>query len=159
MCILCTSRPIYRSKSRSTYLPMYWSTCRASVDWYVGWHISECRSICRPRCVGWRINRCINRDISRVMVNISADISVDIAADTLPIRWSLIVGRISVDCWWYIGQKLRLLVYKLYAIHLFLVKNLWRLYVGPSCTANSFVVKRDTQWNTAKYTKYSWQER
>ena len=42
---------------------------------------------------------------------LSADISVDIADDTRPIRWPLIVGGISVDRRWYIGQKLRLLVY------------------------------------------------
>ena len=40
-----------------------------------------------------------------------ADISVDIADNTRPIRRPLIVGGISVDRRWYIGQKLRLLVY------------------------------------------------
>ena len=39
-----------------------------------------------------------------------ADILVDIAADARPIRRPLIVGRISVDCQWYISQKLRLSV-------------------------------------------------
>ena len=47
----------------------------------------------------------------------------------------------------YIGQKLRLLVYKLYAFHPFLVnlKSFWRLHVRPSCAANSVVIKQDTQ--------------
>ena len=62
------------------------------------------------------VGRYVNRDVS---VDVSADISVDISADNQPIRWPLIVGRISVDRRCYIGQKLRLLVYKLWASHPF----------------------------------------
>ena len=78
---------------------------------------------------------------------LSADISVNIAADTRPIRWPLIVGGISVDRRWYIGQKLRLLAYKLHAFHPFLVnlKNFWRLHVRPSCATNSVNIMQDTK--------------
>ena len=64
---------------------------------------------------------------------LSADISVDIAAETWPIRWPFIVGRISVDRRWYIGQKLRLLVYKLYAFHPFFGQP--QKFLKASCSA------------------------
>ena len=116
MCILCTPRPIYQSTS--------WSTYRPTLDRCIGRHIGrvstdvlvdisvECWSICRPMYQP-RYRPSDGQHIDRL----SADISVNIAADTQPIRWPLIVGGISVDCQWYIGQKLRLLVYKLYAFH------------------------------------------
>ena len=101
--------------------PMYWSTYRPSAYRHVGRHIGRvsfdmstamCRSTYRPMCQpryrpsdGWHIDQ------------LSADISADIAAGTRPIRWTLIVGGLSVDRWWYIGQKLRL--YKLYSFHPF----------------------------------------
>ena len=129
--------------------PMYRSTYRPSVDRYVGRHIGQvsvdmstemCQSTYRSMYQP-RYRPSDGRHIDRL----SSEISFDIANDTRPIRWRLIVGGVSVDRRWHIGQKLRLLVYKLYAFHPFLVKNLWRLYVRPSCTANSFVIKRDTQ--------------
>ena len=61
--------------------------------------IEMCRSTYRPIYQPrYRPSDC--RHIDRL----SADISVDIAADTRPIRWPLIVGRISVNCRWYIGE-------------------------------------------------------
>ena len=95
--------------------PIYRSTYRPSVTRYVGRHIGQvsddmstemCRSTYRPMYQP-RYRPSDGRHIGRL----SADISVDIAADTRPIRWPLIVGGISVDRRWYIGQKLRLLVY------------------------------------------------
>ena len=156
MCILCTPRPINRSTSRSTY--------RRTLDRCIGRHIGRvsvdmstemCRSTYRLMYQP-RYRPSDGRHIDRL----SSEISVDIAAETRPIRWPLIVGGISVDRRWYIGQKLRLLV-KLYAFHPFLVnlKNLSRLYVRPSCAANSVVINETLKWNTAKYTKYSWQEK
>ena len=156
MCILCTPRPIITLVDISvdilTNTPlMYRLTYRPNVDQYVGRHIGRvsvdmltemCQSTYRPMFQpryrpsdGWHIDR------------LSADISVDIAADTHQIRWPLIVGRISVDRRWYIGQKLRLLAYKLHAFHPFLVnlKNFWRPHVQPSCAANSVVIKQGTQ--------------
>ena len=117
MSILCTPQPIYRSTS--------WSTYRPTLDRCIGRHMGlvsvdmsteMCRSTYRPMYQPryWPSD---GRHIDRL----SADISVDIAADTPPIRWPLIVGGISVDCRWYIGQKLRLLVCKLDAFHPFLV--------------------------------------
>ena len=86
-------------------------------------------SIYRPS-VGRYVDRDVSVDVStnvsterssdgRHIDSLLADISVDIAADTRPIHRPLIVSGISVNRWWYIGQKLRLLVYKLYAFHPF----------------------------------------
>ena len=92
--------------------PMYRLTYRPSVDRYVGRHIDRLsadittkihRSTYRPMYQP-RFRPSDGRHISRL----SADISVDIAVNTRPICWPLIVGGISVDCRWYIGQKLRL---------------------------------------------------
>ena len=59
--------------------------------------------ICRSTDVYWPSD---GRHIDRL----SADISVDVSAETRP----LIVGRVSVDCQWYISQKLRLSVTDVY---------------------------------------------
>ena len=104
---------------------------------YIGWHIGRvavdmstgmCRWTYRPMYQP-RYRPSDGRQIDRL----SADISVDIAADTRPIRWPLIVGGISVERRWYIGQNLNLLVYKLYAFHPFLV-NL-KKFLKASCSA------------------------
>ena len=97
--------------------PMHRSTYRPSVGRYVGLSI-EWWSICRPTYPPMHQPRYRPSDGRRID-RLSTDISVDIAADTRPIRRPLIVGGISVNCRWYIGQKLRLSVYKLYAFHLF----------------------------------------
>ena len=93
-----------------------------SVDMYINQHSTnvlvnisaECQLICRSTyrsSVGRYVDRDVSVDVSTdVSTEISTDISVDIAANTRPICWPLIVGGISVDCWWYFGQKLRLLV-------------------------------------------------
>ena len=131
--------------------PMYRSTYQPSADRYVGRHtgwllVNMSTEICQSTYRLMFQPRYWASDGQHID-GLSADISVDIAADTRPIRWPLIVGGISVDRWWYIGQKLRLLVYKLYAFHPFLVnlKNFWRLHVRPSCAANSVFIKWDTQ--------------
>ena len=111
------------------------AACRSTYQSNVGRY-----TVCRPRCVGQRI-----ADAStEISAEWSADILVDIVADTWPIPWPLIVGGISFDRRWYIGHKLRLLVYKLYAFHSFLVnlQNFWRLHVWPSCAANSVIIKQ-----------------
>ena len=147
MCILCTPQPIYRSTSRSTYRP----TLNRRIGQHSGRHIGRvsvdmstemCRWTYRPMYQP-RYRSSDGRHIN----GLSADISVDIVAYTWPIRWPLIVGRVSVDCRWYISQNLSLLVYKLYTFHPFLVnlKHFWRLHVRPSCAANSVVIKQDTQ--------------
>ena len=96
---------------------MYRSTYWPSIMEYVGRHIGRhsadmstemCRSTYRPMYQpryrpsdGRHIDR---RTIGRYLGRYSG---------TRPIRWPLIVGWISVDRRWYIGQKLRLLVYKI----------------------------------------------
>ena len=95
------SPPISKSWFRPCR-PMYRSTYRPLLDRLMANITTEkCRSTHRPmyqpkyrRSQGLHIDR------------LSADMSVHLAVDT--IRWPLIVGRISVDCWWYIGQKLSL---------------------------------------------------
>ena len=141
MCILCTPR-------HSADMLMCRSTYRSSVGRYVDWDVS---------------------------VDVSTNVSTEISAEwwstywptivrdlgwysgwhSAELRWPLIVGGLSVDHQWYICQKLRLLVYKLYTFHPFLVnlKNLWRLYVRPSCAANSVVIKQDTQVKHCKIYK------
>ena len=99
--------------------PMYWWTYRPSVDQYVGRHSADmsnkmCRLTYRPMYQP-RYRPSDGRHIDRL----SANISVDIAAETQPIRWPLIVGGILVGRRWYISQKLRLLVYKLYPFYPF----------------------------------------
>ena len=127
------TRPMYRSTDISADM---------SVNISVDMSTEMCRSTYRPMYQP-RYRPSDGRHIDRL----SADISVDIAADTRPIRWLLIVGGISVDRRWHVGQKLRMLVYKLYAFHPFLInlKNFWRLHARPSCAANSVVIKQDTQ--------------
>ena len=103
MCILCTPRPVYRSilvdVSNDTR-PMYQLTYRPILDRYVGRHIDQhsanisteiCGSTYRP--IHWP-------SVSRYI-----KISVDVVPDTWPIRSPLIVGGISVDCWWCVGRK------------------------------------------------------
>ena len=114
-CILCTPWLIYRS----TYRPMYWSTYQPSVNWYigrhVGWHSADISTkICRSTYQLMYQPR-YQPSEGRHINWLSADFMVDIAADTLPTRWPLIVGGVSVDCRWYISglsynisQKLRL---------------------------------------------------
>ena len=133
MCILCTPRPIYRSTSR-LYRSTSQSTYRPTLDRCISRHISrvstdvlvdisvECWSICRPMYQP-RYRPSDGQHIDRL----SADISVEIVADTRPICWPLIVGGISVNRRWYISQKLRLLVYKLYAFH--------QKFLKASCSA------------------------
>ena len=111
--------------------PMYRSTYQPSADRYVGRHtgwllVNMSTEICQSTYRLMFQPRYWASDGQHID-GLSADISVDIAADTRPIRWPLIVGGISVDRWWYIGQKLRLLVYKLYAFH--------QKFLKASCSA------------------------
>ena len=116
------------------YWPMYRPIYRLSIN-----ISTNTRPIYRLRYVGWHIDRYIGRGISQV--------SVDILSDYRPICRSLSVGRISVDCLWYISQ--------LCAFHAFLfsLKNFW-LYVRIIQQLSS----KTPKLNTAKYTKFSWQE-
>ena len=109
---------------------------RVSVDMSTEMCQSTYRSMYQPR---YRPSD--GRHIDRL----SSEISFDIANDTRPIRWRLIVGGISVDRRWHIGQKLRLLVYAHFILFGLTLKNFWRLYIQPSCAANSVVIKQDTQ--------------
>ena len=157
MCILCTPRPIYRSTSRR-------HIGQHSVD-NVGRHIGRVSvgmstEMCR---LTYRLmyQPAYRPSDGRHIDQLSADVSVDIAANTRPIRWPLIVGRISVDRRWHIGQKPRLLVYKLSAFHPF-----WStLKISEGFTFSLHVPQiqslssKTLKWNTAKYTKNSWQER
>ena len=120
MCILCTPRPIYQLISRSTYRPtldrcLGQHSSRVSADMLVDIS-AECRSTYRPMYQP----RC------RVMVDISTDYR-QIS------RWPFIVGGILVDRRWYIGQNLRLLVYKLYAFHPFFGQL--QKFLKASCSA------------------------
>ena len=97
-CILCTPWLIYRS----TYRPMYWSTYQPSVNWYIGrhigWHSADISTkICRSTYQLMYQPR-YQPSEGRHINWLSADFMVDIAADTLPTRWPLIVGGVSVDC-------------------------------------------------------------
>ena len=53
---------------------------------------SRCRSLCRSRCVGW------------ASVSMWADVSTDAWPICWAIHWPLIIGGISVECRWSIGQ-------------------------------------------------------
>ena len=94
--------------------PMYQSTYWPTLDRRISQHMDRlsaditteiCRSMYRPMYQP----RCRPSQGGHIDP-LAADISVDIATDTWPICWSLVVRRISVDCRWYIGQKLRLSV-------------------------------------------------
>ena len=101
--------PMYRSQYRpSAYRCVGRHIGRVSVDMSTAMCQSTYQLMCEPR---YRPSD--GRHIDRL----SADISADIAAGTRPICWTLIVGGLSVDRQWYIGQKLRL--YKLYSFHPF----------------------------------------
>ena len=134
--------------------PMYRSTYQPSADRYVGRHtgwllVNMSTEICQSTYRLMFQPRYWASD-GQHTDGLSADISVDIAADTRPIRWPLIVGGISVDRWWYIGQKLRLLVYKVYAFH--------QKFLKASCSA--FMCRKFSLYQVrhSRYTKYSWQE-
>ena len=92
--------------------PMYQSTYWPTLDRCISQHMDRlsanittkiCRSMYRPMYQP----RCRPSQGGHIDP-LAADISVDIATDTWPICWSLVVSRISVDCQWYIGQKLML---------------------------------------------------
>ena len=103
--------------------------CRLTYQWV---SVDMSTEMCRPTYQPMYQPRYRPSD-DRHIDRLSADISVNIAADTRPIRWPLIVGGKSVDRRWYIGQKLRLLVYKLYAFHPFFGQP--QKFLKASCSA------------------------